>query len=225
MFMTSQKYFARHVRSTRFCVLGLMLLAAVPALADPARDLERELTPDTSLPIPELHFDAAGKLLIEASPTSSQHDFDYLVGDWALRNRKLKSRLTHSTEWISFESEVQMHQILGGVGNIDKYTDSASGKPYEGVALRLFDTRTKLWSIYWADSQSGALDPPVVGSFANKIGHFFARDTYKGQPIIVVFRWDVRNPQRPIWSQAFSADEGKTWEWNSINVSERVKQR
>jgi hypothetical protein len=54
------------------------------------------------------------------------------------------------------------------------------------------------------------------------VGHFFARDTYKGQNIIVVFRWDVRNPQRPIWSQAFSTDEGKTWEWNSINVSERA---
>ena len=62
----------------------------------------------------------------------------------------------------------------------------------------------------------------IVGSFENKIGHFFARDTFKGQPIIVVFRWDVRNPQLPIWSQAFSTDNGKTWEWNSINVSERA---
>jgi hypothetical protein len=150
------------------------------------------------------------------------HDFDYLVGTWKLRNRKLASRLTHSTQWISFESRVEMHQILNGLGNIDKYTDQASGKPYEGVALRLFNPSTRLWSIYWADSSSGSLDPPVVGSFENKIGHFFARDKYRGTPIIVVFRWDVRNPDRPIWSQAFSTDEGKTWEWNSINVSERV---
>jgi hypothetical protein len=117
-----------------------------------------------------------------------------------------------------------MHQILGGLGSIDKYTDMTNGKPYEGVALRLFDPRTRLWSIYWADNVSGKLDPPVVGSFDNKIGHFFARDVYKGQPIIMVFRWDVRNPQRPIWSQAFSTDDGKTWEWNSLNVSERVQQ-
>jgi len=39
----------------------------------------------------------------------------------------------------------------------------------------------------------------------------------------VVFRWDVRNPSLPVWSQAFSTDEGKTWEWSSINVSERVR--
>ena len=220
--MTGSRDFVRCLRVTRW-VFSILLVAAVPVLAAVPADLDRELTPDTSLPIPQLHFDSAGKLVIEASATSSKHDFDYLVGNWKLRNRKLKSRLTGSNEWVSFESQVQMHQILEGVGNIDKYTENAAGKPYEGVALRLFDTRTKLWSIYWADGNSGALDPPVVGSFANRIGHFFARDTYQGRNIIVVFRWDVRNPQRPIWSQAFSTDEGKTWEWNSINVSERVE--
>jgi hypothetical protein len=203
---------------------ALLLLASASAFAAPQSSLDRELTPDASVPIPALKFDAAGSLVIEASPTSSVKDFDYLVGHWNLHNRKLKSRLTGSTEWLSFVSKVEMRPILEGVGNIDKYTENTSGKHYEGVALRLFDTQTRLWSIYWADSNSGALDPPVVGSFANQIGHFFARDTFKGQPIVVVFRWDVRNPQRPIWSQAFSNDEGKTWEWNAINVSERARQ-
>jgi len=221
--MASKSDNARHVLRTCSWVLGVLILAAVPALADPAPGADRELIPDTSLPVPQLHFDSAGALSIQASVMSSEHDFDFLVGDWKLRNRKLKSRLTHSNEWTAFESTVEMHQILGGMGNIDKYTELVSGKPYEGVALRLFNAKTKLWSIYWADSKSGALDPPVVGSFANKVGHFFARDTYKGQNIIVVFRWDVRNPQRPIWSQGFSTDEGKTCEWNSINVSERIR--
>ena len=208
---------------TRYGLPAFALLAGLTIAAGAVRAEDAALIPDSSLPIPQLHFDGNGALVIEASPTSSVHDFDYLVGNWKLRNRKLKSRLTHSTEWISFDSRVEMHQILNGVGNIDKYTDNASGTPYEGVALRLFDTRTKLWSIYWADSNSGHLDPPVVGSFENRIGHFFARDTFKGQNIIVVFRWDARNPQLPIWSQAFSTDEGKTWEWNSINVSERAR--
>jgi hypothetical protein len=30
----------------------------------------------------------------------------------------------------------------------------------------------------------------------------------------VQFRWDARNPENPIWSQAFSPDNGQTWEWN-----------
>ena len=211
----------------RFAVrIGAPLLLALAAFAGPcsaATSLRDPLVPDTTLAVPPLHFDGKGALLISPSPTSSQHDFDYLVGNWNLKNRKLKSRLTGSTQWIDFESRVQMHQILDGLGNIDKYTDHASGKPYEGVALRLFDPKTRLWSIYWADGNSGRLDPPVVGSFENKVGHFFARDTYQGKNIIVVFRWDVRDPQFPVWSQAFSADEGKTWEWNSINVSSRAK--
>jgi len=184
---------------------------------------ESLLVPDSTLAIPSLNFDANGDLIIKASSTSSSKDFDFLTGTWKLKNRKLKARLANNKEWIAFESNVEMYQILDGKGNIDKYTDSASGKPYEGIALRLFNPITKLWSIYWADSNAGTLDPPVVGSFENKIGHFFCRDIYHGQKIIVVFRWDVRNPDLPVWSQAFSTDNGKTWEWNSINISRRVR--
>jgi hypothetical protein len=199
------------------------VLVATATVCSAAQAQDAALLPDTTLPVPALRFEANGALTILPSAASSAHDFDYLVGTWKLRNRKLKSRLTHSTEWIGYESRVEMHQILGGLGNIDRYTDQASGKPYEGVAVRLFDPKTRLWSIYWADGSRGSFDPPVVGSFENNVGHFFARDTFNGRNIIVVFRWDVRNPSLPIWSQAFSTDEGKTWEWNSINVSERVR--
>ena len=181
------------------------------------------LIPDTTIAIPTVNFDSKGNLIIKPSPTSSSKDFDYLIGNWKLKNRKLTSRLSNSSEWVEFESRVEMHQILDGNGNIDKYTDTATGKPYEGVALRLFNSKTKLWSIYWADNNSGTLDPPVVGSFENNIGHFFGKDTFNGKKIIVVFRWDVRDPDLPVWSQAFSADDGKTWEWNSINVSKKIK--
>jgi hypothetical protein len=71
--------------------------------------------------------------------------------------------------------------------------------------------------------QQGCFRSSVVGSFENNIGHFFAKDSFNGRPIIVVFRWDVRDKNKPVWSQAFSADNGKTWEWNWYNVSERIK--
>jgi hypothetical protein len=56
------------------------------------------------------------------------------------------------------------------------------------------------------------------------VGHFFGKDTLNGKPILVVFRWDARNKERPGWGQAFSPDNGKTWEWNFFNVSERLKE-
>jgi hypothetical protein len=96
------------------------------------------------------------------------------------------------------------------------------GKLFEGVTLRLFDPKTGLWRLYWVASNVGVLDPPVVGSFENNVGHFFARDTFNGKRIIMVFRWDVRDKEHPVWSQAFSPDNGKTWEWNWYNVSYRI---
>lgn len=171
----------------------------------------------------ELKFTATGELDIQASATSSQNDFDFLVGKWVLKDKKLKSRLTNSNEWIEFESTVEMRKLLNGIGNMDVYRTLVDGKPFEGIALRLFNPKTKLWSIYWADSNVGVMDVPVVGSFEGNIGKFYCKDKFKGKDIIVVFLWDKTDPNNPVWSQAFSPDNGKTWEVNATNTSHRAK--
>lgn len=180
-------------------------------------------TKNINSPFGELKFSAMGELDIHASATSSQTDFDFLVGKWVLKDKKLKSRLTNSNEWIEFESTVEMHKLLNGIGNMDTYKTMVDGKPFEGIALRLFNPKTKLWSIYWADSNVGVMDPPVVGSFEGNIGRFYCKDKFKGKDIIVVFLWDKTDPNSPVWSQAFSPDNGQTWEMNATNTSHRAK--
>lgn len=164
--------------------------------------------------IPKLIFDPNGDMLITASPTSSATDFDFYQGKWRLHNKKLKTPLNKCTEWIEFESTQEMYKVLHGLGNIDNYLATFDGVPFEGMSVRLFNTKTKLWSIYWADSNEGVLQAPVVGSFENKVGHFFTKDTFNHRNILVVFRWDVRDITKPVWSQAFSEDNGQRWEWN-----------
>ncbi|AIZ64925.1 hypothetical protein PK28_01085 [Hymenobacter sp. DG25B] len=126
----------------------------------------------------------------------------------------MKSRLANCTEWVEFESTQEMHRVLQGLGNIDNYLATFDGVPFEGMSVRLFNPTTRLWSIYWADSNAGRLDPPVVGSFDQDVAHFFAKDIFDGREILVVFRWDARDKENPVWSQAFSADNGESWEWN-----------
>ena len=159
-------------------------------------------------------FAPAGDLQIIAANSSSQNDFDFLIGKWRVHNRKLKSRLNDCSEWSEFEAQVECRKILNGFGNIDSFQTKVDGRPFEGMSLRLFSPETRLWSIYWANSETVVLDVPQVGSFENKIGSFYARDTYEQKDIIVQFRWDASNPDTPVWSQAFSADNGQTWEWN-----------
>lgn len=202
---------------------GFFLVVLLLALAGAAQAQKILLRGNNSIPIPKLSFDEKGELVIAPSAASAQTDFDFLIGKWKLRHEKLRARLANSNEWEEFETTVEDFRILEGAGNMDVGRAVFDGKPWEGRTLRLFNPKTRLWSLYWVASDSGVLDPPVVGSFAGGVGHFFTKDTFKGKPIIMMFRWDARDRERPVWSQAFSPDNGKTWEWNWYNVSERIK--
>jgi hypothetical protein len=166
---------------------------------------------------------STGELEITPSATSSQNDFDFLVGKWTMHNKKLKTRLNNNNEWTEFESTDEDHNILNGVGNTDIYKATFDGKPYEGLTVRLFNPKTRLWSLYWVASDKGVMDPPVVGSFYGNIGKFFCKDVFQGKPILMMFVWDKTDKDNPSWYQAFSPDNGLTWEWNFTNVLHRIK--
>jgi len=172
------------------------------------------LSPTVLTIMAQQSFNPVGGLEIVPSKNSSQNDFDFWIGKWKIHNRKLKTRLNNCTEWLEFEATGEAFKILNGFGNFDQYRATFDGVPFAGMTLRLFNPKTKLWSLYWADSNVVVLDVPQVGSFDGHLGKFYASDVFEGKPIIVVFQWDKTNPQVPVWSQAFSPDNGKTWEWN-----------
>jgi hypothetical protein len=155
-----------------------------------------------------------GKLAITASETSSKNDFDFLVGNWKIRNRKLKEQLAGSDEWEEFDATQEFRLVLLGLGNVDIFHTEFDEKPFEGLTVRLFDPQTRLWTIYWADSKAVKLDGGKVGSFDGDMGEFFGREIVASKDVIVKFHWDKTNPKAPIYSRAFSADAGRTWEWN-----------
>ena len=176
-----------------------------------------------SFPLPPLQFAPNGDLIITASPESSNKDFDFLIGKSTMKNKHLNARLANCKEYTEFESAVENHPGLEGMGNFDVVRrQMPDGKVYEGRTIRTFDPQTHLWRLYWLDSKGGPIDPPQIGSFHNGVGLFFAKDYQVGRPVIIVFRWDKTNPNQPIWGQAFSDDNGKTWEWNYSNTSYRA---
>ena len=196
----------------RLLVLSLLIISSI------SHAQRTVLTTDSTIVMPTVAFDAKGELKIAASASSSQNDFVFLVGKWIMHNRRLNRRLENCKDWTEFESTDENSKILSGIGDIDTYKTNEmpgmAGTPFAGFTLRIFNPQTRLWSLYWVANNRGVLAPPQVGSFENNVGHFFAKDTYKGKNVIVVFRWDARDKNRPIWSQASSADNGKTWEWN-----------
>jgi hypothetical protein len=155
-----------------------------------------------------------GKISVGASDRSTRSDFDYLVGRWNIRNRTLKQPLAGRDDWEEFDATQELRQVLLGLGNVDVFHTELGGKPFEGLTVRLFDPRTRLWTIYWADSNAMKLDDGKVGSFDGDVGEFFGREAVGGKQVIVKFRWDKQNSNAPVYSRAFSADAGRTWEWN-----------
>jgi hypothetical protein len=151
-------------------------------------------------------------------------DFDFWMGRWRGHNRRLRERLKGSTEWDEFEATIVARPLPGGLGNEDEYhTDFAGG--FTGMSFRFFDRTTKQWAIYWADSRRGVLDPPVVGSFSGDTGVFEGTDTFEGRPIRFRFIWSRVSTASPRWEQAFSADEGRTWETNWVVDMTRLDTR
>jgi hypothetical protein len=150
----------------------------------------------------------------------SSHDFDFWMGSWKVRNRRLRERLVGSTKWDEFEATAVARPLLGGIGNEDVFrTDFAGG--FTGMSFRFFDTAARRWSIYWADSRKGKLEPPVVGGFDGDVGCFEGTDTFERRPIRVRFLWSRVTTPAPRWEQAFSEDGGRTWETNWVMDMER----
>lgn len=142
-------------------------------------------------------------------------DFDFIIGHWVVEHRRLNARLQGCTDWTHFSGTCSTHQILEGFGNVEDNVLNFPDGPVRAAALRSFDAQTGQWAIWWLDGRSPhRLDVPVVGRFEGPVGTFLARDTLEGRPIVVRFIWRAHPGGHPTWEQAFSADNGQTWETN-----------
>lgn len=147
--------------------------------------------------------------------TTAPSDFDFIIGDWRVRHRRLNARLAGCTDWTEFEGDSSTCKILGGYGNLEDNLLHLPDGPVRAVAMRSYCRSAGTWSIWWLDGRNPtALDAPVVGKFADHVGLFFADDVLDGRPIRVRFTWTATPGAHPRWEQAFSADGGQSWETN-----------
>lgn len=130
------------------------------------------------------------------TPTTAAHDFDFLVGHWTTRQRRLKHRLQGSDDWETFDATTHNQHLW----SIHWVTNEGGG----------------------IDPATGRLDAPVVGRFHGDEGVFDGEDVFEGRAIRVRFHWQRQGPDRARWQQAFSGDGGISWEVNWVMEFERV---
>jgi hypothetical protein len=154
------------------------------------------------------------------SLTGNKHDFDFFVGGWITKQRRLKATGVGSSDWEEFPAVECLSLYLDGLATVDELYMPTKGKA--GLTLRAFDFHKNQWSIYWVGSTTGQLDPvPVVGGFQGNHGEFYAQDELDHRPVKVKYTWDKIDHDHARWQQAFSFDN-QTWETNWIGEFTRA---
>src|SRR5580700_285155 len=93
-----------------------------------------------------------------------QHDFDFEIGTWKIHLKRLDHRLVGSTNWTEFDGTSVTRKVWNGRSQIEEFeTDSPAGGHIEGLTLRTYNPQTHQWSLYWANSKNGVMDPPQIG--------------------------------------------------------------
>ncbi len=154
-----------------------------------------------------------------------QHDFDFEFGSWKAHLRRLVHPLSGSHEWVEYDGISVVHKVWGGAANLGELNVSGNSGHIQGMTLRLYSPESRKWSIYWANRKDGDLTvPPMVGAFENGRGEFYDHETFQGKPIMVRFIFSDLTPDSFRLEQAFSPDNGKTWEPNWVSTFTREKQ-
>ena len=161
-------------------------------------------------------------MILAVSSTVAERDpsgfggFDFLYGDWSVKNRKLKRRLVGENDWREFPGHLSVRPILGGGGNMDELTLDDPAGASRGSSIRLYDAATKIWSIYWIDSRSPVIEPPVKGRMIDGVATLTGDENYNGRMVRVRFIYENLTPTTGRWSQAYSIDGERSWETNWV---------
>jgi hypothetical protein len=145
-----------------------------------------------------------------------QHDFDFEIGTWKTHVARLLHPLTGSTVWGQYDGTSVVSKVWNGRANLLEL--EAEGPPghLELASLRLYNPESHQWSLNVASSRGGSLGVPTVGEFKQGRGEFLDQETFNGRAILVRFVISAITANSCHFEQAFSADDGQTWEVNWI---------
>ncbi len=155
------------------------------------------------------------------------HAFDWDIGKWAIHMSRLSHPLTGSTTWNQTDGITINSKVWNGRSNLAEVEATGPAGKLELLAWRLYNPSTHEWTTSFATSGVGVLNTPtgrpITGEFKNGHGEFFDQEPYNGKTILVRFKiWPVSDESAQS-EQAFSDDNGETWETNWINKYTRIK--
>lgn len=131
-------------------------------------------------------------LLIASTPSAprdGRHDFDFEAGTWTISGGPCCYRHIVHTLWDGASlAQLQAQNPTPHVA---------------GLMMRLYDSASGVWSVYWSKAGTGTFDAPLIGMFENGLGVF----TAASQRIV----YSNITPTSFRTEEQSSADGGETW--------------
>ena len=148
--------------------------------------------------------------------------FDFEIGTWKTHISRRLRPLTGSTAWAQYDGTSVVHKLWdGGASLVELKADGSVGH-LELAYLRLYNPQSHQWSMNVANNSIGTLSPSAIGRFKDGRGEFYDRETYDGRPILVRFVISDITRNSVHFEQAYSGDDGKTWEVNWVATNTRM---
>jgi hypothetical protein len=144
------------------------------------------------------------------------HGFDFGIGTFKTHIRRLDHPLSGSTTWTEWNGTVVTRKIWDGGGNLEELNASSAKGQFQGLTLRLYNATTHQWKLYWVGSDDGVVGTPMTGEFKQGRGVFYDKDTVGGRAVLVRDIYSGATANTYHFEEAFSPDNGKTWETHFI---------
>jgi hypothetical protein len=153
-------------------------------------------------------------------------DFDWEIGAWHTHVRVLANPLSESEDkWLDFTGTSVVRPLLDRRANVVELEVAGPDGRIDALNLRLYEPEAQRWSLTFVNARDGLPTPAVYGGFHDGEGTFYGDDELAGSPITVRFLIVQQSPTEARFEQAFSDDDGATWETNWIAVDRRIDDR
>ncbi len=159
-----------------------------------------------------------------AAVRDGQHDFDFNIGVWKTHIRRVLEPLSGSPDSVEMNGTVTVRKVWDGRAQLEEIEADGPKGHWEGTTLFLYNPQAHQWSQTFADSKSGVLETPMIGSFKDGRGELISLDTYNGRTILARGVWSDITPDSHHFEISYSGDGGRSWAPAFIANLTRLKQ-
>lgn len=158
-----------------------------------------------------------------AAGSGPEQDFDFNMGPWQTDIRAAESPLSAAGSWTHLQGTHVVYRVWDDWADIGQLEVDGPRGHTEYMALRLYDRQTGQWRVYFAHSDAGTLEQPMIGQFKDGAGAFVGLDDMDGRTVLVRNVWSHITATSCHQDWAISADGGKTWVPTWISTDTRVQ--